>query len=107
MCRTEEKRLVGCSRHFHHRPKLVGVAVPAELGVARIVMDIWQYAWHRYLHMNRFLYRHIHSWHHRLVVPYPYGTFYSHPAESLVLDTVGGLLAVVVAPPCSSSPLTP
>ncbi|GJM99874.1 hypothetical protein PR202_ga17013 [Eleusine coracana subsp. coracana] len=65
--------------------------------VGMVVLDGWQYMWHRYLHQNRFLYRHIHSWHHRLVVPYPYGTLYNHPAEGLLLDTMGGLLAFVVS----------
>ena len=65
--------------------------------VAMIVLDGWQYAWHRYMHLNRFLYRHIHSWHHRLVVPYAFGAQYNHPVEGLLLDTLGGALAFVVS----------
>lgn len=48
---------------------------------------------HRYMHQNKFLYKHIHSQHHRLVVPYAYGALYNHPFEGLLLDTVGGALA--------------
>ncbi|CAN1235266.1 Very-long-chain aldehyde decarbonylase GL1-9 [Linum perenne] len=52
-------------------------------------MDTWQYFVHRYMHQNKFLYRHIHSQHHRLVVPQAIGALYNHPLEGLLLDTVG------------------
>ncbi|CAN1321577.1 Sphinganine C4-monooxygenase 1 [Linum perenne] len=44
---------------------------------------------HRFMHQNKFLYKHIHSQHHRLVVPYAYGALYNHPVEGLLLDTIG------------------
>ncbi|CAI0402081.1 unnamed protein product [Linum tenue] len=44
---------------------------------------------HRFMHQNKFLYKHIHSLHHRLVVPYAYGALYNHPVEGLLLDTIG------------------
>ena len=72
------------------------LTVARQFAVAMIVLDGWQYAWHRYMHLNRFLYRHIHSWHHRLVVPYAFGSQYNHPIEGLLLDTLGGTLALVV-----------
>ena len=62
-----------------------------------VVLDGWQYVWHRYMHHNRFLYRHINSWHHHLVVPYAFGSQYNHPIEGLLLDTLGGALAFVVS----------
>ncbi|CAN6178229.1 unnamed protein product [Urochloa humidicola] len=68
-----------------------------QFAVAMAVLDGWQYAWHRYMHMNRFLYRHVHSWHHRLVVPYAFGAQYNHPAEGLLLDTLGGALAFLAS----------
>ncbi|KAK3129103.1 hypothetical protein QOZ80_6BG0471590 [Eleusine coracana subsp. coracana] len=68
-----------------------------QFSLAMVVLDGWQYAWHRYMHLNRFLYRHIHSWHHRLVVPYAFGSQYNHPVEGLLLDTLGGALAFVVS----------
>ncbi|CAN6195246.1 unnamed protein product [Urochloa humidicola] len=68
-----------------------------QFAVAMAVLDGWQYAWHRYMHMNRFLYRHVHSWHHRLVVPYSFGAQYNHPAEGLLLDTLGGALAFLAS----------
>lgn len=64
--------------------------------VAMVVLDTWQYFMHRYMHNNKFLYRHIHSQHHRLIVPYAYGALYNHPLEGLILDTIGGALSFLV-----------
>ncbi|KAL9687363.1 hypothetical protein QQ045_031763 [Rhodiola kirilowii] len=58
--------------------------------IAMLVLDTWQYSVHRYMHVNKFLYRHFHSQHHRLIVPYAYGALYNHPVEGLLLDTVEG-----------------
>lgn len=63
---------------------------------AMIVLDTWQYFMHRYMHHNKFLYRHIHSQHHRLIVPYAYGALYNHPLEGLILDTIGGALSFLL-----------
>lgn len=65
--------------------------------IAMFVMDSWQYFVHRYMHQNKFLYRHIHSQHHRLVVPYAIGALYNHPIEGLLLDTVGGAISYLVS----------
>lgn len=65
--------------------------------VAMLVMDTWQYFMHRYMHHNKFLYRYIHSQHHRLVVPYSFGALYNHPIEGLVLDTVGGAMSFLLS----------
>ncbi|KAJ6804637.1 protein SUR2 [Iris pallida] len=65
--------------------------------IAMIVMDTWQYFVHRYMHQNKFLYRHIHSQHHRLVVPYAIGALYNHPLEGLLLDTFGGALSFLIS----------
>jgi sphinganine C4-monooxygenase len=62
-----------------------------------VVLDTWQYLGHRLMHENRFLYRHVHSYHHRLVAPYAFAAQYNHPAEALLLDTVSGALAVLVS----------
>ncbi|KAI3807604.1 hypothetical protein L1987_23535 [Smallanthus sonchifolius] len=64
--------------------------------IAMFVMDIWQYFMHRYMHTNKFLYRHIHAKHHKLVVPYAVGAFYNNPLEGL-LDTVGGAIAFLIS----------
>jgi sphinganine C4-monooxygenase len=44
------------------------------------------------MHMNKFLYKHIHSVHHRLYVPYAYGALYNHPVEGFLLDSLGALV---------------
>lgn len=64
--------------------------------LAMFVMDTWQYFVHRYMHQNKFLYRHIHSQHHKLVVPYAIGALYNHPLEGLLLDTFGGALSFLI-----------
>ncbi|CAM6091342.1 unnamed protein product [Calypogeia fissa] len=65
--------------------------------VAMMVMDTWQYFVHRYMHINKFLYRNLHSRHHQLVVPYAYGALYNHPVEGLLMDTVGGALSFLLS----------
>ncbi|OAY50001.1 sphinganine C4-monooxygenase 1 [Manihot esculenta] len=65
--------------------------------MAMLVLDTWQYFMHRYMHHNKFLYRHIHSQHHRLVVPYAFGALYNHPLEGLLLDTIGGALSFLLS----------
>ncbi|KAI4385183.1 hypothetical protein MLD38_003238 [Melastoma candidum] len=64
---------------------------------AMVVLDTWQYFMHRFMHHNKFLYKHVHSQHHRLVVPYSFGALYNHPLEGLLLDTVGGALSFLVS----------
>ena len=59
----------------------------------RFVLDTWQYFCHRAMHVNKWLYRHIHARHHRLYVPYACGALYNHPVEGFLLDTCGGLVA--------------
>ncbi|KAJ0986652.1 hypothetical protein J5N97_005008 [Dioscorea zingiberensis] len=49
------------------------------------------------MHVNKFLYKHIHSKHHALVVPYAWGSLYNHPLEGLLLDTIGGSLAFLLS----------
>ncbi|RVW69293.1 Sphinganine C4-monooxygenase 2 [Vitis vinifera] len=65
--------------------------------IGMLVMDTWQYFVHRYMHQNKFLYRHVHSQHHKLVVPYAIGALYNHPLEGLLLDTVGGAISFLVS----------
>jgi len=45
------------------------------------------------MHSNKFLYKQLHSWHHRLYVPYAFGALYNHPLEGIFLDTMGALIA--------------
>ncbi|KAG6624153.1 very-long-chain aldehyde decarbonylase GL1-9-like [Carya illinoinensis] len=68
-----------------------------QIVVAMFVMDTWQYFVHRYMHQNKFLYRHVYAQHHRLVVPYAVGALYNHPLEGLFLDTLGGAISFLVS----------
>lgn len=64
--------------------------------LAMLVMDTWQYFVHRYMHSNKFLYKHVHAQHHALVVPYAFGTLYSHPLEGL-MDTASAAVAFLAS----------
>lgn len=72
------------------------LVILAQFAGAMLVMDTWQYFMHRYMHTNKFLYKHLHSKHHSLVVPYAYGALYNHPLEGLIMDTVGGAVSFLV-----------
>ncbi|KAK4700034.1 sphinganine C4-monooxygenase, partial [Phenoliferia sp. Uapishka_3] len=72
--------------------------VPAcQLFLALVVLDAWQYFWHRVVHESNYLYRKIHSWHHLLFAPYAFGALYNHPLEGFLLDTFGAALAHSIA----------
>lgn len=61
-----------------------------------IIIDTWEYALHRAMHMNKWLYVTFHSRHHRLYVPYAYGALYNHPVEGFLLDTLGAGLGYLI-----------
>ncbi|KAF9644554.1 hypothetical protein BDM02DRAFT_3121708 [Thelephora ganbajun] len=63
------------------------------VGLFFIFVDTWQYFLHRGMHMNTFLYKTLHSWHHRLYVPYSYGAMYNHPVEGFLLDICGAAVS--------------
>ncbi|KAE8683068.1 hypothetical protein F3Y22_tig00111220pilonHSYRG00176 [Hibiscus syriacus] len=79
------------------------IVITRQIVVSLLVYDTYQYFVHRCLHQNKFLYKHLHSKHHRLVVNYAYGAFYSHPIEGFLFAIVGSPLAVYVS---GMSPLT-
>ncbi|THH32368.1 hypothetical protein EUX98_g1808 [Antrodiella citrinella] len=64
-----------------------------KLFLGMFIIDTWQYFLHRAMHMNTYLYKKLHSVHHRLYVPYAFGALYNHPIEGFLLDTVGAVLA--------------
>ena len=63
---------------------------------AMVVMDAHQYFFHRLFHINKFLYKYVHSHHHRLYVPYAFGALYNHPVEGFLLDSLGATIAFEV-----------
>jgi sphinganine C4-monooxygenase len=66
-----------------------GIIPGAKIFMGFFIMDTWQYALHRAMHMNKFLYRNFHSVHHRLYVPYAFGALYNSLVEGFLLDTLG------------------
>jgi sphinganine C4-monooxygenase len=70
---------------------------------AMVVLDAWQYAFHRLFHEVDWLYDNIHIWHHRMYIPHAYGALYQHPVEMVIMDTLSGMVAVAAtgASPCS------
>lgn len=60
-------------------------------------IDTWQYWIHRAFHVVPFLYRKVHSVHHRLYVPYAFGALYNHPVEGFFLDSIGTAAAHAIA----------
>eukprot|EP00658_Telonema_sp_P-2_P018644 TRINITY_DN17309_c0_g1_i2.p1 TRINITY_DN17309_c0_g1~~TRINITY_DN17309_c0_g1_i2.p1 ORF type:complete len:193 (-),score=46.83 TRINITY_DN17309_c0_g1_i2:268-846(-) len=70
-----------------------------QLGAGMLVMDFWLYWVHRLMHVNRFMYRHVHSWHHRIHAPYAFSAQFNHPVEGLILDTLSGILVLVLVRP--------
>jgi sphinganine C4-monooxygenase len=69
----------------------------AQLFLAMVVLDTWQYFLHRAMHINKFLFKHLHSVHHRLYVPYAFGALYNHPVEGFLLDSFGAVLSEAIA----------
>lgn len=49
------------------------------------------------MHVNKFLYKQFHSVHHRLYVPYAFGSLYNHPFEGFLLDSLGAILGETFA----------
>ncbi|HBW85886.1 MAG TPA: hypothetical protein DEF82_03820 [Crocinitomicaceae bacterium] len=58
--------------------------IPVQVLVAFVLDDIWFYAYHRYLHQNKFLLKNIHSIHHRATTPFPLEYLYAHPLEWMI-----------------------
>jgi len=68
-----------------------------QMWLAMCFLDVWQYFWHRAMHINKWMYTKFHARHHRLYVPYAYGALYNHPVEGFLLDTLGAGLAYKVS----------
>mmetsp|Transcript_36470 Transcript_36470/g.91423 ORF Transcript_36470/g.91423 Transcript_36470/m.91423 type:complete len:263 (+) Transcript_36470:34-822(+) len=81
------------------------LSIALQFCAALLVMDTYQYWLHRYMHENKFLYRHFHSVHHRLYNPYSFGALYNHPVESLLLDALSGVLSTFITGMESNPPV--
>lgn len=65
---------------------------------AFLIDDLFFYFYHRYLHENKFLLKHIHSIHHRATKPFPLEYLYAHPLEWMTgtLGVVLGFLGILL-----------
>jgi lathosterol oxidase len=61
-----------------------------------LALEAAAYYTHRFLH-GRFMFKHVHQWHHRLVAPTPYATVTMHPAEFTMLQLTA-FLPVLLLP---------
>ena len=59
---------------------------------AFVIDDIWFYFFHRWLHQNKFMLKHVHSIHHRATTPFPLEYLYAHPLEWML-----GMIGIVIA----------
>ena len=59
---------------------------------AFVLDDFWFYFYHKWLHDNKFMLKHIHSIHHRAIKPFPLEYLYGHPLEWMM-----GMIGVVIA----------
>ncbi|EXB22795.1 Sphingoid base hydroxylase 2 [Morus notabilis] len=75
-------------------PKPSLIVLARQYVIAALVLDTWLYFGHRIMHQNKFLYKHIHAQHHRVIVNYPFAANYHHFLEGFTQDTIGGILAI-------------
>lgn len=69
----------------------------ARLALCAVIFDTWEYFMHRWMHVNAWLYRNVHSVHHELIDNRPYAALYNHPLEGFLMDTLGSVAAAVLS----------
>jgi hypothetical protein len=63
----------------------------AQLAVCALVDDTWFYFGHRLLH-TKWLYARVHKKHHRFRFTHPLASDFAHPAEDVLVNTLGTML---------------
>jgi lathosterol oxidase len=71
----------------HIRWELTATGLAVDLLVLTLWNEVHFYACHRLLH-TRWLFRHVHSVHHRSRTPTPFSTYSFHPLEAALLGSV-------------------
>lgn len=69
--------------------------VLVQVAVAFFIDDICFYFYHRWLHENKYMLKHVHSIHHRATKPFPLEYLYAHPFEWM-LGMIGSVIAFTV-----------
>ena len=63
-----------------------------------LIFDFFHYWTHRILHSNKFLYVHIHKKHHKFNYPMPILTFYHHPLDLIITNSIPQILTLCIFP---------
>lgn len=63
-----------------------------------IVFDFFHYWTHRILHSNKFLYTHIHKKHHKFNYTIPILTFYHHPFDLIITNSIPQIITLCIFP---------
>lgn len=94
-CIVGAQLLLGVTRPMRMAHSSTALPTPSlgNILIISFIIDTWQYFLHRAFHTSTFLYKHIHSVHHRLYVPFAFGALYNHPLEGFLFDTLGATLA--------------
>ncbi|KAL4806488.1 hypothetical protein BDV18DRAFT_159662 [Aspergillus unguis] len=73
-----------------------GAVLLARQLLALIVIDTWVFWMHYTMHKVPWLYRNIHSAHHKIDIPYAYAAMYNSFAEAVLIDMLGCLLSQIL-----------
>lgn len=65
--------------------------------VCLVIFDTYEYWMHRWMHVNTWLYKNVHSVHHQLLDNRPYAALYNHWLEALLMDSVGSVIAMTIS----------
>lgn len=66
-----------------------------------LVFDFFHYWTHRMLHSNKFLYTHIHKKHHKFNYTIPILTFYHHPIDLVITNSIPQIITLFIFPSIS------
>jgi sphinganine C4-monooxygenase len=83
--------------HMCQKPEKSWPRTLFDLALAVFVFDAWMYWIHRLMHTNKFLYNNVHADHHQLYAPYSYASYYYHPVEAFLLNSVGALGVIYIS----------
>ncbi len=74
--------------------------IPVSFGF-EIIFDLFHYLVHRIEHENKFLYRYIHRIHHTYSHPITIVTYYHHPIDLILSNSIPQLLTLMILPKIS------
>lgn len=63
-----------------------------------IIFDFFHYCMHRLVHINPYLYKNLHKIHHRYNHPTSIITFYQHPIDLILTNTIPTFITLLIIP---------